>query len=195
MSEDVEAAETRGRKPGVRPGEAVTQGYGGQVATRDARGLSPMQSLFVTEMARGGGTPTDAARRAGYSEPSQAARHLARLPHVAAAIQVEQRAALCEVVGLAVRALRDVLSDPDAAPRDRIAAARVVLDRTGLGPTKPAEPEKADKPLEELSIAELEARIAAAHARLITVPAERVEPPAASPAEPETAASPAETDA
>ena len=186
-----------GRPAGARAGDLVAVDQGRQVVTRDARGLTPMQAKFVAEMSRGAGTPTDAARRAGYAggNAGQRAYELLHTPHIVAAIQAEQRTALTEVVGLAVKALRDVLSDESAAPRDKIAAARVVLDRTGLGPTKPQEPEKADKPLEELSIAELEARIAAAHARLITVPAERVEPPAPSPDEPERAASPAEADA
>ena len=80
-----------------------------------------------------------------------------RLLHVQEAIRAEQHRLLGgELATLALGALRSILRDGLARNSDRIAAAKVVLDRAGLGPSKPVEPVKEAKPLSEYTISELE---------------------------------------
>lgn len=178
-------ARATGRPAGVEPRGLIAAGNSGEVVQRDRRGLTPLQARFVTEYVGNGGKHTTAARRAGYSEPRSAGRALIRTPHVLAAIQAEQAARLNgELATLALGALNSILRDPLGDPRVKVGAAKVVLDRAGFHPAQRAkQPAEGDaKPLEEMSIAELDALIAKLSGELRAIEAT----PAGAPAKPET---------
>lgn len=154
---------------------------------RDARGLTPMQAAFVSAYMLNGGNATAAARVAGYREgdgrPDARAGELMRKPHVLAAIRDEQTRLLGgELATIALGALRQVLTDDAARPSDKVQAAKIVLDRAGFHPAQLADKPRDDKPLEEMSIPELEAMLEKLGAELRTIEAT----PASAPAEPET---------
>lgn len=126
--------------------------------------LSEQQLRFVTQIISGAPNATEAARRAGYKVPGQAAYDLTRNPRIADAIRTERAKRLdFELVPLALNTLRDVLRDSEARAADRVRAASVVLDHVHKA-------QRIEKPHEKdpsrMTVAELEAYIAAAESRL-----------------------------
>ena len=119
--------------------------------------LTEMQAKFVAAFVSRPETCGNAARAAiaaGYS-PKRAREQgwqLLHLPHVMAAIRVEQLRRFQEGSAVALRVLDDIMSDPDASNRDKVAAARTVLEGGGfIGRTR-VELEGSDaKPLNEMN--------------------------------------------
>ena len=122
-------------------------------------GLTEKQADFVRHLVRDGCTQTESARRAGYGDPSSRAYELVRKPHVIEAIRQEQRRLVDgDLVNVALKTLRDIMSDTDASAAARVSAARAALE-IGGHMRKDAADDSADKALSEMSIEELEALV------------------------------------
>lgn len=132
--------------------------------------LTPQQAAFVHEYVSNGGNGSDAARKAGYSEISAGkyAHELTRKKHVQEAIHLEQRRVLNgPLASLALTVLKGVLEDAKTAAGVRVDASKAVLDRGGHSPVKAADaPKSGERPLDEMTIAELEAFICEKEAAL-----------------------------
>lgn len=117
--------------------------------------LTPKQRAFVTELVRTGTTPTNAARKAGYSDAGTSAYDLMRLPHVSAAIRLERERYISgELANVATGTLHAILTDKQAPAAARVQAARTVLEMSGeIGRNKSKADD--DRPLSEMSAEEL----------------------------------------
>lgn len=119
--------------------------------------LSDKQAEFVRQCAHGQ-LQTRAAELAGYTVPGSEATRLMRLPHVVAAIRMERdRHFVGELGALAVNTIRDLLTNEDTPAHVRFQAAKYTLgvaghvEKTGRNGGQ----EKEDKPLCEMTEAEL----------------------------------------
>lgn len=128
--------------------------------------LTEMQQLFVlhfTATQGAIGNASEAARRAGYSEKTagEQGRQLLEKPHVYAAITEANRRQISGSMATKAAALLERLVDDEAvSSRVRLEAAKTILDRAGyVAPKAPPEDEE-EKPLEALSIDELERLVA-----------------------------------
>lgn len=105
--------------------------------------LRPQIMLFVTEYIKNGGNGTAAAVAAGYSERSaysQASRLLKSdevqqyLNNTQQSINKDLRMMFAEDAVKAYSVLLEVMNDKLTPPKDRITAARDLLDRAGYKP-------------------------------------------------------------
>lgn len=105
--------------------------------------LRPQIMLFVTEYIKNGGNGTNAAIAAGYSEKSaysQASRLLKSvevqqyLNNTQQSINKDLRMMFAEDAVKAYTVLLEVMNDPLTPPKDRLVAARDLLDRAGYKP-------------------------------------------------------------
>lgn len=121
----------------------------------DAYGVTEKQAAFVAAVARGSGNFAESARIAGYSE--KAFYRVLALPHVRQAIEQELRAVLLtEDAPLARKVLHDLVADKDTAPRIRVDAAKILLDRAGITPPeKAAHGASAERPINDMTTDEL----------------------------------------
>lgn len=116
--------------------------------------LTEMRAEFVRHLVLHGCTQTEAARRAGYVNPSQRAWELVRDPHVMEAIREEQlRVIDGDLANVALKTLRDVMTDESSPASARVSAAKVALD---IGGYRQRETSTDRKPLDEMTTAELE---------------------------------------
>jgi phage terminase small subunit len=132
------------------------------------RELTPMQQAFVLAYTSEPNCVANAAasaRAAGYSfhTAAEQGRQLLQTPHVRDAIDAANREMLRgRIATKAVHLLERVIDDETANTRDRVAAAKTVLDRSGIVTPSTAERSKesgARKPLATMSRAELDAFI------------------------------------
>lgn len=127
------------------------------------RELTEQQAAFVREFSANGGKGTEAAIRAGFSKTSAAQRsyELRQKPHVQEAINRELRRSFTELAAIAVDQARMMLVDSKTPASARVDLIKSVCDRAGLAALRDgAEGLSADKPLHQLSLAELEAMAA-----------------------------------
>ncbi len=112
--------------------------------------LRPQQMIFVTEFIKNGGNATQAAIAAGYSEKTahvQGSRMLKDVKVQQYLNKTEQnlnkdlRQMFAEDAVKAYGVMLDIMNDPLTPPKDRLVAARDLLDRAGY---KPVEQVKAD---------------------------------------------------
>jgi phage terminase small subunit len=105
--------------------------------------LRPQIMLFVTEYIKNGGNGTAAAIAAGYSEKSaysQASRLLKSvevqqyLNNTQQSINKDLRMMFAEDAVKAYEVMKDIMNDPAVQPKDRLVAARDLLDRAGYKP-------------------------------------------------------------
>lgn len=110
--------------------------------------LTQKQQEFVRAYVENSGNGTQAAIRAGYAPDSAhvAASNLLKNPKVQEALkklraELEQsiRDAFISDALVARRVLVKILNDPNASNRDKLVAARDVLDRAGFKPTDKTE--------------------------------------------------------
>lgn len=106
--------------------------------------LSTQQMLFATEYIKCGNA-TQAAIKAGYSErtaKSQGSRLLTNvdiqqyLSRQKENINKDLRMMFADSAVDAYNVLQEIMKDPTAPPKDRIVAARDLLDRAGYKPTE-----------------------------------------------------------
>ncbi|WP_339188362.1 terminase small subunit [Paenibacillus sp. FSL R5-0490] len=105
--------------------------------------LRPQIMLFVTEYIKNGGNGTAAAIAAGYSEKSaysQASRLLKSvevqqyLNNTQQSINKDLRLMFAEDAVKAYKVLLEIMQSPNAVDKDRLVAARDLLDRAGYKP-------------------------------------------------------------
>jgi hypothetical protein len=129
--------------------------------------LTDKQAAFV-KAALGGCDHIQSARLAGYSAPAVDGWRLMRLPHIAAAIEIELRRKLqLEIAPACIAFLFDVVKNAGNTfgERVRVDAAKTLLDRAGYQAPKQHEVGK-EKAVEEMSTAELHAFIDRTEAEL-----------------------------
>lgn len=106
--------------------------------------LRPQQMIFVTEYIKNGGNATHAAIAAGYKEKAahvQGSRMLKDAKVQQYLNKSEQnlnrdlRQIFAEDAVKAYEVLKEIMLRPDAMDKDRIAAAKDILDRGGYKPT------------------------------------------------------------
>jgi hypothetical protein len=118
--------------------------------------LPPSWPAFVDQVALGA-TPHAAAAALGYASPALTSARLMRLPQIRKAlVQAVQGRLEGEAGPLAIQAVLDVLSDPEAPGAVKAKLALGVLDR--IKPA-PEDRERADKPLAQLTLAELTSEV------------------------------------
>lgn len=124
-------------------------------------GLNEKQIKFVLAIADDGLSIKDAAERAGYAIPT--GYDLSRQPRIAFAIQERVHWILrTNDAPAARRTLYNIMMDETASKPARIECAKTLLSRAGYGEIKggqAATSDPADKPLSELTGAELAQRI------------------------------------
>lgn len=107
--------------------------------------LRPQAMIFVTEYIRNGNNATQAAIAAGYSErtaSSQGSRLLKSVEVQQFLNKTEQnlnrdlRQMFAEDAVKAYGVLKEIMDDPAAAHKDRLVAARDLLDRAGYKPVE-----------------------------------------------------------
>ena len=134
------------------------------------RELTSKQQAFIVAYTSGPGTIGNgaaAACAAGYSEKTakEIGRQLLALPHVRDAIDQANREQLSgRIATKAVALLERAIDDESVPMRDRVAAAKTVLDRAGFLPPSLAERARevlSLKPLNEMTREELATFIAA----------------------------------
>ncbi|WP_339197856.1 terminase small subunit [Paenibacillus sp. FSL P4-0176] len=105
--------------------------------------LRPQIMLFVTEYIKNGGNGTAAAIAAGYSEKSaysQASRLLKSvevqqyLNNTQQSINKDLRMMFAEDAVKAYKVMLEIMQSPNAMDKDRLVAARDLLDRAGYKP-------------------------------------------------------------
>lgn len=123
-----------------------------------AYGLTEKQAAFVAALVRGSDF-AQAEHKAGYMFE---ARHtLLRLPHVRAAIEQEIRTVLLtEDAPLARQVLHKLVADENTAPRIRVDAAKILLDRAGITPPATAEAAAGDRSIADMTSSQLVAFVA-----------------------------------
>ena len=108
------------------------------------------------------GNASAAARIAGYSEKTAGQKGYELLRHDGVRAEIERltREALGDHASAAVALLGRVVRDEQAPLKIRVDAAKAVLDRAGFVAPKAPEPKMiGEKPIEEMSTAELQAFI------------------------------------
>ena len=116
------------------------------------------QGDFAAHYVANGGNGAQAAISAGYAEASsrQAAYKLLKLPHVQSAIRAEQRVVLTELMSIGLDRLRTILKSDDTKSATIVDAVIKIADRAGLAPKSDTDPLGQSKPLDGMTIAELE---------------------------------------
>lgn len=136
--------------------------------------LTAMQSVFVRELV-GTGRQGKAAEAAGYSYPDQAGHYLVRQPHIQRAIQIEtERRLRVEGVPAALQFMITAPADKKLPGAVRFQAAKWVMESAGHGLAAqraalglPGD----DKPLDEMSVGELEAFLSAGQSAIAAIKA------------------------
>ncbi|MDP7462872.1 MAG: terminase small subunit [SAR324 cluster bacterium] len=94
--------------------------------------LTNKQDQYVGYLVRDGLNRTEAARRAGFKWPKQAAHELDQNPKIIAKIRQERNKIYqTELAPRAVRTLKTIMADPEAPASARVAAARTSLELAG----------------------------------------------------------------
>ena len=154
-------------KVGAGGGAAVAQGItknsprNGRFVS-DGRSLTNRQRRFVQEYVRNGGNGNAAVAAAGYNtaHPNASLRALLRKPHVIEALHTERERVLRgKLANRALGVLEELMDDPATPAPVRFQTARTVLQMAGHGAGEEPDRNQPDKPLIEMSVAELEAFI------------------------------------
>jgi hypothetical protein len=107
--------------------------------------LRPQIMLFITEYLKNGNNATHAAIAAGYSEKTAASQGSRLLKSVEVQqylnkteqnLNKDLRLMFAEDAVKAYNVLLDIMQDPASPPKERLTAARDLLDRAGYKPTE-----------------------------------------------------------
>lgn len=122
--------------------------------------LTAQQAAFVREYVRNGGKGAEAAREAGFSEKSAGkyAYQLLEKPHVLEAVHREQRRSFTELAAISISLAKMMLEDPKTPAGARVELIKTMCDRAGLAALRGDgdADDRADKPLRDMTIEELE---------------------------------------
>jgi hypothetical protein len=139
----------------------------GLLTTTRETACTDRQLQFVHHFTNGARSAADAARAAGFADPGTAARRLILTPHVRAAIRA---ARIADIEGdlsrLALDTLRDLMATATTPAPVKLGAARFALEMARYGPEQAAKQPDDQKPLAEMTIAELEALVTAKESAL-----------------------------
>jgi phage terminase small subunit len=114
------------------------------------------QAAFVRHYATAGVNGAEAAQLAGYAEPRAAAYRLLNKPHVRAAVRAARETAINgDLAKLALETLHELMANETTPAPVRLGAARFSLEMAGHAVGKTETP-LADRPLAEMSVAELQ---------------------------------------
>jgi len=91
--------------------------------------LSEQQAAFIEAFVDNGGNAIKAAKAAGYAADRSNASKLVR--RLSAEINSQLQRKMASKTSMALSVLELIMSDPTAAPRDRLRAAAEILDRAG----------------------------------------------------------------
>ncbi len=165
---------SNGINPSARNAGAISKNRLGRFVRNDGA-LTAKQRSWVVAYVANGGNGTLAAEMAGYDYPREAACKAMQNPQVMAAVRRERSMVLESGACLALGVMQKLMADDDINPETRFKAARWTLEAAGHGAVHsaklPAEVE--DKPLSEMSIAELDAFINQGHDTLSKLEAKR----------------------
>jgi hypothetical protein len=116
------------------------------------------QALFVDYYSRGGINGKEAAALAGYANPGQEAWRLLSLPHVRAQLRAHRESVINgDLAKLALATLEDLMQRPETPAAVKLGSARTALEMARhLGVAAPKDPALHDRPLSELSHADLQ---------------------------------------
>lgn len=138
--------------------------------------VTEQQQAFAEAYVLGSGNATQAAVAAGYSAVSarQTASRLLATPHVQEAIRRAQAHVLRNrLASKALGVLEKILDDDGAPAGVRVDAAKTILDRAGLPAVRAAEQlPDGDKPMNEMTVAELDGVIRRMRVRLEAIDVE-----------------------
>jgi phage terminase small subunit len=135
--------------------------------------LDVMQRAFVREYVRCGGYGPAAAMKAGYSNPREAARDLEGQPAISLAIRAEQiRVVGGELASCAVRTILTIMRDETIKPETRLNGARLALEASRMIGRAAIEAPR-ERPIAEMSTAELDAMLAETQSALSALQSER----------------------
>jgi hypothetical protein len=140
----------------MRRGVAIPSGGTHQTQLIDS--LSDGQRAFVRAYVMSGGNAAFARQASGLS--AHASTFL-RSATISAAIRAEQAAVISgELASIAIGTLRDIMRDSQARNSDRVAAARLSLEAARwIGRAAPQDTNTANKPIAEMTAAELDSLI------------------------------------
>jgi len=146
------------------------------------------QAAFIAAYATTGVNGVEAARLAGYSSPASEAHRLLSLPHVRQAIRQRRESIINgDLAKLALETLGQLMTSETTPAAVRLGASRTALEMAGhLG--KAPETALADRPLSELSVAELQRFVEEGEKALASVkivPARVVSAPLNAPTDPQ----------
>ena len=138
--------------------------------------LTEQQSVFVRAYVRNGGNAMLAAQEAGYSRDTYG-YDVVKLPHIQAAIRAErERVIQTEGASIAWATMKDLMQNPRYPAAAKFQAARWTLEAAGSGLAAHRAalglPDN-DKPLSEMTLAELDAFLAAGKQALETLREQR----------------------
>lgn len=138
--------------------------------------LTEQQATFVRAYVRNGGNAMLASKEAGYSRETYG-YDVVKLPHIAAAIRAErERAIATEGASIAWATMKDLMQNPKYTGAVKFQAARWTLEAAGSGLAAHRAalglPEN-DKPLSEMTLAELDAFMSAGKQALDTLREQR----------------------
>lgn len=135
--------------------------------------IDAREKAFVREYVRTGGNGVAAALKAGYAEPKVAAIELTRRASLSLAIRAEQiRYVSGELGSCALRTIAQVMRDESFRASDRLAAARLAMEAARMIGRAAADAPR-ERPIAEMSTAELDAMLAQTQAALSQLTAER----------------------
>lgn len=141
--------------------------------------LTPQETVFAKVLVETG-SKEYAAIKAKYSTPETNGGGIASRPHVAATVRALQEKRLNnDLLPLALSVIEKVLTSDTEKTRDKLTAAKLVVDRTiGMGRDMAADKAPEDMTAEELSarIAMLRVKQAEIAAEANTIDAEVIEP-------------------
>jgi phage terminase small subunit len=127
--------------------------------------MTDLQDRFALGLSFGLG-PTEAARVAGYANPSVAGARLGRDPRVRAIIRARRERRIDKLSSLSLWELERIIRDRKVSAAVRFNAIKLSLAMAGHVEQEPPEPDDLSrKRVEEMSVEELNAFIAAEQAR------------------------------
>lgn len=131
-----------------------------EIEAGDSVNLSEKQERFVSAITAGNNL-TDAARLAGYSMPETQGWRLSQLPHIQRACRARIAAQLnTQGAQVGFSTLIEIATDKTAPKGARVQASNSLLDRAGfVSKVLEKQRDSENKPLTEMSAAELEAFI------------------------------------
>jgi hypothetical protein len=123
-----------------------------------SRSITDRQTAFVDFYATRGVSGAEAARMAGYASPKQEAVRLLQQAPIRHALRQRRESIIHgDLAKLALSTLHDLMERPETPAAVKLGSARTALEMARhLGVAAPKDPALHDRPLSELSVADLQ---------------------------------------